>query len=105
MRSLDAALTALQIEQILFETARDMGSAGYDILTGWGLVDARAALERVWQGVCPADFNYDRIVDGADLGLLLLQWGTTNPAYDLNNDGIVDGGDLGILLVSWGACP
>ena len=105
MRSLDATLTALQIEQILFETARDMGSAGYDILTGWGLVDARAALERVWQGVCPADFNYDRVVDGADIGLLLLQWNTNTPQYDLNDDGIVDGGDIGFLLLNWGACP
>lgn len=55
------------------------------------------------------DFNNDGKVDGADLGLLLLAWGTDDCQYDLNGDGIVngtiDGGDLGILLLAWGDCP
>jgi len=41
-------------------------------------------------------------VDGADLGLLLSLWGTTDDGADLNNDQFVDGGDLGILLTNWG---
>jgi len=49
----------------------------------------------------PADLNGDGVVDGADLGLLLGQWGTDGPA-DLNNDGVVDGADLGLLLGAWG---
>ncbi|MFO0893600.1 MAG: LamG-like jellyroll fold domain-containing protein [Phycisphaerales bacterium] len=48
------------------------------------------------------DLNGDGIVDGADLGLLLANWGT--PACDLNGDGIVDGGDLGVMLGNWGSC-
>jgi len=46
------------------------------------------------------DLNNDGIVDGADLGILLSNWG--NPGLgDLNDDGIVDGADLGILLSNW----
>ncbi len=47
------------------------------------------------------DLNGDGIVDGADLGILLNNWGGDGPG-DLNGDGIVDGADLGILLNNWG---
>ena len=40
-------------------------------------------------------------VDGADLGLLLAAFGTSDPASDRNGDGIVDGADLGLLLAAW----
>jgi hypothetical protein len=50
----------------------------------------------------PGDLNSDGIVDGADLGIMLGDWGTVGPSpSDLNSDGIVDGADLGILLGSW----
>jgi hypothetical protein len=55
--------------------------------------------------VCLADINSDQVVDGADLGLLLVAWGTPNQCADLNADGIVNGSDLGILLGEWGPCP
>ncbi|MGA1392912.1 MAG: hypothetical protein ACO38W_07130, partial [Phycisphaerales bacterium] len=47
-----------------------------------------------------ADLNGDGWVDGADLGLLLLQWGGAGSG-DLDGNGIVDGGDLGLLLLAW----
>ena len=47
-----------------------------------------------------ADLNGDGRVDGADLGLLLSQWGSSGSA-DLNGDGTVDGGDIGLMLVEW----
>lgn len=50
-----------------------------------------------------ADLNGDWMVDGADLGNLLGQWGTDGTA-DFNNDGQVDGADLGALLGAWGGC-
>lgn len=60
---------------------------------------------------CPADLNSDTIVDGADLAILLFNWGTEPPvdgppnAYaDINADGIVDGIDLGLLLNAWHIC-
>jgi hypothetical protein len=52
---------------------------------------------------CPADFDADGTVGGADLGLLLGSWGGSE--LDLNADGIVNGADLGVLLGAWGACP
>jgi len=52
---------------------------------------------------CPQDLNGDGTVDGADLGILLGQWGGAGSA-DLNGDGVVDGADLGILLAAWGPC-
>lgn len=47
-----------------------------------------------------ADLNDDGAVDGADLGLLLGNWGGTG-AGDFNGDGVVDGADLGVLLGEW----
>ncbi len=53
---------------------------------------------------CPADLNNDGTVNGADLGLLLAAWNTSEDAADLNNDGTVNGADLGLLLSDWGPC-
>jgi hypothetical protein len=54
---------------------------------------------------CLGDLNNDDQIDGADLGILLLQWGScSNCSGDLNRDAQVDGADLGILLLSWGRC-
>jgi hypothetical protein len=54
-----------------------------------------------------ADIYRDFNVNGADLGILLSQWGPNTPLTesDLNNDGVVNGADLGLLLSFWGACP
>jgi hypothetical protein len=53
-----------------------------------------------------ADLNADGAVDGADLGVLLGDWGQTGAPgtlrSDLNADGRVDGADLGLLLAGWG---
>jgi len=47
-----------------------------------------------------ADLNGDGVVNGADLAILLIQWGT-NGAADLDNNGVVNGSDLAILLINW----
>jgi hypothetical protein len=54
-----------------------------------------------------ADLFRDFNVNGADLGILLSQWGpnTALTVSDINSDGVVNGADLGILLSFWGACP
>lgn len=51
-------------------------------------------------GAC--DLNYDGVVDGADLGMLLATWGGTWSAADFDRNGTIDGGDLGMLLGAWG---
>jgi hypothetical protein len=55
---------------------------------------------------CIADLFIDYQVNGADLGVLLSQWGsaTANTVSDMNHDRKVDGADLGYLLASWGPC-
>lgn len=59
-----------------------------------------------FSGNIVGDLNGDGTVDGADLGLLLGNWGPCVPPNleclgDLNCDKVVDGADLGILLGSW----
>lgn len=53
------------------------------------------------------DLFADRNVNGADLGILLSQWGIVGQytVSDLDGSGSVDGVDLGLLLSSWGPCP
>tara|TARA_B100001059_G_scaffold178167_1_gene178812 strand:+ start:410 stop:1522 length:1113 start_codon:yes stop_codon:yes gene_type:complete len=53
---------------------------------------------------CQADLNGDGRVGGADLALLLVEWGSTGSTADLNCDLIVNGGDLSLLLSDWGFC-
>lgn len=74
-------------------------------------IAANPALDQDGNGVpdacqCVGDVVADGYVDGQDLGVLLMQWGSTGPALaaDLSRDGVVDGVDLGLLLVRWGPC-
>lgn len=83
--------------------ARDLGAgslveAAIDDLAIVGLDCGEAAS-------CVGDLNDDGMVDGADLGLLLIDWGLASDRADLDNSGSVNGADLGLLLNAWGACP
>jgi hypothetical protein len=55
---------------------------------------------------CVGDIVVDGMIDGTDLGILLMQWGQVGSglAGDVNRDDAVDGMDLGLLLMGWGAC-
>ncbi len=55
---------------------------------------------------CVGDINGDHSVDGADIGLMLYNWGPCGSVClaDLNSDGSVNGGDIGLLLSDWGPC-
>ncbi|MBX3354143.1 MAG: hypothetical protein KF724_00415 [Phycisphaeraceae bacterium] len=60
-----------------------------------------------WGG-CPGDATGDGSVDGADLALLLGNWGpcSGSPCVgDLNCDGEVAGSDMALVLGNWGPCP
>lgn len=48
-----------------------------------------------------ADIDYDGVVDGTDLAILLAAWGTDDPHADINADQLVDGMDLAIALANW----
>jgi uncharacterized protein (TIGR03790 family) len=47
------------------------------------------------------DLTGDGLINGADLGILLGAWGSSDPGADFNADGQVNGSDLGILLSVW----
>lgn len=54
---------------------------------------------------CPGDANGDGITNGADLSVLLGQFGTVvtpGSGSDFNADGIVNGADLSVLLSNFG---
>ena len=54
---------------------------------------------------CPEDFNDDGVVNGADLLLILSNWGACSGCdADLNGDGVVSGLDLALLTSRWGVC-
>jgi hypothetical protein len=55
---------------------------------------------------CPADFNNDGGVDGADVEAFITAWEAANPAADVNQDGGIDGADLPAFFVPWqnGGC-
>ena len=52
---------------------------------------------------CPADLNFDGVVDTADLGLLVGQFGSDNEQGDINDDDVVDTADLGLLISEFGS--
>ena len=49
----------------------------------------------------PGDLNGDGLVNGTDLGLLLIAWGTNDADADLDGSGTVGGDDLGLMLANW----
>jgi hypothetical protein len=53
--------------------------------------------------VCSADLDGDGMVDGIDLGIMLIGWGS--PAGDVTDDGQTDASDLAAMLGAWGPCP
>ncbi len=55
---------------------------------------------------CLGDINLDTVVNAADLGLLIGEWGCMGGKCiaDLNDDGIVNAADLGLLIGAWGQC-
>jgi hypothetical protein len=76
-----------------------------DIANGGQDVDGDGVLDLC---DCAADLFVDGSVNGADLGILLSQWGPVargGAVADLNRDGFVNGADLGVLLSRWGPCP
>ena len=88
----DAVASSLAVEgQILFiRVGSSDGSTG----SGELVIDCEG-----FEPPNPADLNGDGIVDAADLGLMIVAWGTPNA--DLNGDGTTNSADLGLLIAAW----
>jgi hypothetical protein len=52
---------------------------------------------------CPADFNADGGVDGADVEAFYTAWQESMPEADVNADGGVDGSDVETFFLAWEA--
>ncbi|MBL9002064.1 MAG: hypothetical protein JNK25_13105 [Phycisphaerae bacterium] len=52
---------------------------------------------------CPADFNQDGGVDGADVDAFFAAWEAGEPIADVNQDGGVDGADVDTFFAAWEA--
>jgi len=52
---------------------------------------------------CPADYNQDGGVDGADLESFFIDWEAGDSQADVNQDGGVDGTDVETFIVVWEA--
>lgn len=77
-----------------------------EMVPPWSFTDGGGNDYQAWCDDCRADVNcQDDAVDAADLAYMLGVWGTADPQCDITGDGIVDGADLGALLISWGPCP
>ncbi len=77
---------------------------GYEDLIGSGRLNADAATALAPPAPKFADLNLDGRVSGADLGILLGDFGqgvAPGSRSDLNRDGRVSGADLGLLLGRW----
>ena len=74
---------------------------GSVVYCGWNIDDVEI-IGVVPNQNTPGDLNGDGLVNGADMGLMLVSWGPCPgcPA-DLNGDGVVDGADMGLLLTYW----
>ncbi|MFZ9689531.1 MAG: hypothetical protein ACO3DS_06805, partial [Phycisphaerales bacterium] len=92
------------VEQAILRGCDDVSSSDptFGGQLGAGRVDAAAAVASGPLQPAEGDLNGDGGIDGADLGILLTQWGFVHSSADLNGDGIVDGEDLGRLLTFWG---
>ncbi len=55
---------------------------------------------------CPADYNQDGGIDGADVSSFFADWETGNTAADVNKDGGIDGADVSAFFEAWenGGC-
>ncbi|MEI7658195.1 MAG: GC-type dockerin domain-anchored protein [Phycisphaerae bacterium] len=52
---------------------------------------------------CPADYNQDGGVDGADIQSFFVDWSVGHSRADVNQDGGVDGSDIEYFFVRWQA--
>ena len=102
MLSMNPYLDAESIRAILEATAVDLDEPGYDLFTGFGRLDAAAAVAAT---PVPGDVDGNGAVNGADLAIVLGSWGPCPEgepcAADVDRSGAVDGVDLGLVLGGW----
>jgi fibronectin type 3 domain-containing protein len=84
-------------------SAGDEGAYSVHITSPCGNVSSRRALLTVLPLPCPADFNQDGGVDGADVSAFFEAWEAGDSSADVNLDGGVDGSDIDTFFTAWEA--
>jgi subtilisin family serine protease len=103
------SLTPLQTREILYNTADDLGQAGFDTSFGHGRIDMKAALEAVAGNGKQGDTDGDGVVDDNDAQPIIDNFGsrTGDPSYsaaiDANADGVIDELDLFVIGRKFGS--
>lgn len=100
-RDLGVELTPAEIYAIMQETAYDLHATGFDFDSGFGLVDAMAAVTRV-ADYAPVlgDFTGDGLVTAADFPGFLACFaggGSDCELADMNQDGLLDLSDVALF--------
>ncbi len=67
MMSANPALSSAQVQTLLFNTATDLGTAGFDKEYGWGRVDANAAVQAALASVSTVDTQAPSVAIGNPL--------------------------------------
>jgi hypothetical protein len=87
-------------------SAADGGLYDCVVTSVCGTATSNTALLTVNAAGCPADFNQDGGVDGADVSAFFEAWEAGEPSADVNLDGGVDGSDVDAFFLVWenGGC-
>lgn len=86
---------------LMRDSADDVDAPGFDENTGWGRINAHAALADLFGRMGQGDLDADGTVGARDCAILLGRWGQPG-AGDLDGDGQVGAADLSLLLEAWG---
>jgi hypothetical protein len=79
-------------------TPADAGAYTCVISNACGSVTSNVAILEV---ACPADFNFDGGVDGADVDAFFAAWEAGDSSADINRDGGIDGSDVSYFFFRW----
>ncbi len=105
MLKADPELTFEEVKHILEVTATDITCApatvGYDKYTGFGLVNARAAVEYVLKQGLPADWNGDGDIGPIDPVMYVADYAAGDPMTDLDLDTTQTTDDMTIFIDSY----
>ena len=98
----DVAASNLNLAPILGEIPAEKLPVGiYSVLLLTTVDMSQASMSGTYEvGGLDGDLNNDGFINGADLGMLLSQFGGPGSA-DFDRNGTVDGGDLGLMLTYW----
>ncbi len=100
MLKVNALLTPAQVKYILEVTATDIDKPGYDRRTGYGLLNARSAVEYAMRSDFPGDWDGDGLVAPIDAVLYVSDLATGHLMADLDLDASQNTTDLEIFLNS-----